>query len=78
MVIGHSHGFDLPYARTREMIASGAYGRLRMMGSGFQLAHGGGRLDTAAPAVGAHTDAVLAEAGYGPEKIAALRAAEIV
>ncbi len=31
MVIGHSHGFDLPYARTRELIAGGEYGRLRMI-----------------------------------------------
>ena len=31
MVIGHSHSFDAPIARTRELIASGAYGRLRMI-----------------------------------------------
>ena len=30
------------------------------------------------PAAGEHTDAVLAEAGYAPERIAALRAAEVV
>ena len=54
------------------------YGRLRLMGSGFQLAHGGGRLDHAAPAIGAHTGAVLAEAGYGPEQVAALRAAAVI
>jgi phthalate 4,5-cis-dihydrodiol dehydrogenase len=31
MVIGHSHSFDAPIARTRTLIASGAYGRLRMI-----------------------------------------------
>ena len=54
------------------------YGPLRLMGSGFQLAHGGGRLDHAAPAAGAHTDAVLAEAGYAPEQVAALRQAAVI
>jgi crotonobetainyl-CoA:carnitine CoA-transferase CaiB-like acyl-CoA transferase len=54
------------------------YGRLRLMGSGFQLAHGGGRLDHAAPAIGAHTDSVLEAAGYTPEQIAALRAKAVI
>jgi len=54
------------------------YGRLRFMGSGFQLAHGGGRLDHPAPVLGAHTDTVLAEAGYDPDQVAALRAASVV
>nr|WP_294505337.1 CoA transferase [uncultured Rhodopila sp.] len=54
------------------------YGPLRLMGSGFQMAHGGGRLDSAAPAVGADTDAVLADIGYGEAEIAALRADAIV
>ena len=31
MVVGHSHGFDLPYQRTRELIASGRFGRLGMI-----------------------------------------------
>jgi crotonobetainyl-CoA:carnitine CoA-transferase CaiB-like acyl-CoA transferase len=54
------------------------YGPLRLMGSGFKLAQGGGRLDHAPPALGAHTDAVLAEAGYSAEQVAALRAASVV
>jgi len=54
------------------------YGPLRLMGSGFQLAHGGGRLDTAPPELGAHTDAVLAEAGYSAEEITAFRRDEVV
>jgi phthalate 4,5-cis-dihydrodiol dehydrogenase len=31
MVIGHSHSFDAPIARTRDLIASGAFGPLRMI-----------------------------------------------
>jgi crotonobetainyl-CoA:carnitine CoA-transferase CaiB-like acyl-CoA transferase len=54
------------------------YGPLRLMGSGFQMAHGGGRLDTLAPAAGADTDAVLAEIGYDEAAIAALRAQAVV
>ena len=31
LVVGHSHGFDLPFARTRELIATGKYGGVRMI-----------------------------------------------
>lgn len=31
MVVGHSHSFDAPIARTRSLIESGAFGRLRMI-----------------------------------------------
>lgn len=31
LVVGHSHGFDAPYLRTRALIDSGAYGRVRMI-----------------------------------------------
>ena len=31
MVVGHSHGFDRPIARTRELVAGGGFGRLRMI-----------------------------------------------
>jgi crotonobetainyl-CoA:carnitine CoA-transferase CaiB-like acyl-CoA transferase len=55
-----------------------AYGRLRFAGSGFQLAHGSGRLDSMAPELGAHTDEVLHSLGYGAETIAELRAREVV
>src|SRR4051794_6012182 len=54
------------------------YGPLRLMGSGFQMAHGGGRLDRLAPAPGADTDSVLAEIGYSADQIAALWAEAII
>jgi len=54
------------------------YGMLRLVGSGFQMAHGGGKLDTVAPAPGQHTNEVLTELGYGAAEIAALRADAVI
>jgi phthalate 4,5-cis-dihydrodiol dehydrogenase len=31
LIVGHSHSFDAPVARTRALIAGGAYGRLRLV-----------------------------------------------
>jgi phthalate 4,5-cis-dihydrodiol dehydrogenase len=31
LIVGHSHSYDAPVARTRALIASGAYGRLRLI-----------------------------------------------
>jgi phthalate 4,5-cis-dihydrodiol dehydrogenase len=31
LIVGHSHSFDAPIARTRDLIASGAYGAVRMI-----------------------------------------------
>ena len=31
LLVGHSHSYDLPYLRARDMIRSGAYGRVRMI-----------------------------------------------
>jgi crotonobetainyl-CoA:carnitine CoA-transferase CaiB-like acyl-CoA transferase len=71
---------DHPQVVARDVMQTvdSPYGPLRLMGSGFQLAHGGGKLDTVAPAVGANTDAVLAEIGYDQAAIAALRSEEVV
>jgi len=49
------------------------YGPLRFATNGFTLAHGDARLDRPAPPIGAHTDEVLAAAGFGAAEIAALR-----
>jgi crotonobetainyl-CoA:carnitine CoA-transferase CaiB-like acyl-CoA transferase len=54
------------------------YGRLRFAGSGFRLAHGGGRLDSMAPALGAHTEEVLGSLGYDADTIADLRTREVI
>jgi crotonobetainyl-CoA:carnitine CoA-transferase CaiB-like acyl-CoA transferase len=60
-------------ARGAMQTAETAHGPLRLMGSGFQMAHGGGKLDSAAPELGAHTDAVLGELGYSADEVTALR-----
>lgn len=49
------------------------WGRLRFAGSGVTLAHGTPKLDKLAPLLGADTDAILAQVGFGPAEIAALR-----
>lgn len=54
------------------------HGKLRLAGLGFKLAHGGGNLDRMAPILSEHTDEILADAGYPPGEIAALRNSGIV
>jgi crotonobetainyl-CoA:carnitine CoA-transferase CaiB-like acyl-CoA transferase len=65
-------------ARGAMQTVDSPFGPLRLMGSGFQMEHGGGKLDRLAPEVGADTDAVLAEIGYDAAAIAALRAEAII
>jgi crotonobetainyl-CoA:carnitine CoA-transferase CaiB-like acyl-CoA transferase len=65
-------------ARNVMQTVDSPYGPIRLMGSGFQMAHGGGKLDSLAPEVGADTDAVLGEIGYDAAAIAALRAEAII
>jgi phthalate 4,5-cis-dihydrodiol dehydrogenase len=35
LVVGHSHSFDAPYARTRALVESGAYGEVRMIAAQY-------------------------------------------
>lgn len=44
-----------------------------MIGSGFRLEHDGGSIEFPPRLPGADTDAVLGEAGYSAEEIAAFR-----
>ncbi len=53
--------------------APGVEGGFSVPLAAFKLAHGGARIDAPPPALGEHTDAILAEIGYTPEQIAELR-----
>jgi len=48
-------------------------GRHTLVGSGFELAHDAGRIDTPAPRLGQHTEEVLRQAGFSAEAIETLR-----
>ena len=69
-----------PHLATRGLLhrfpdgAPGVDGAFGVPVAAFGLAHGGPRVDAPPPALGADTDAVLAELGYAPGDIAALRA----
>ncbi|GAA0591256.1 CoA transferase [Craurococcus roseus] len=58
--------------------APGVEGAFGVPVAAFGLAHGGPRVDAPPPRLGADTDAVLAELGYAPGDIAALRASGAV
>ena len=73
-VIGHPQ----IAARNAMQSVESKYGTLRLMGSGFQMAHGGGHLDTAPPELGAHTESILTDLGYDAAAIAALRAEGVI
>ena len=52
---------------------SAPYGELTLVGSGFQLEHGGGGIDRPPPLIGEHSGDILAELGYDRAEIEALR-----
>jgi len=54
------------------------WGKLDFATTGFRLAHGDAKLERMAPAIGADTDTVLAEAGYTAEEIARFRTEAVV
>lgn len=56
----------------------GPYGPMKVIGSGFKLAHGGGEVTRPPAQLGEHADEVLAEAGYSEKEVEALRAAGVV
>ena len=54
------------------------HGDVKMLGFPIKFADAPCRLRRPAPEIGADTDAVLAELGYGDDDIARLRAAKII
>ena len=54
------------------------YGPMRLVGAGFRLAHGSPGIDRPPPALGEHTDEILAETGYTPEEIERLRREAVI
>jgi crotonobetainyl-CoA:carnitine CoA-transferase CaiB-like acyl-CoA transferase len=50
-----------------------ADGELTLVGSGFRLAHGTGGIDRPPPRIGEHNEEILAEAGFDPYEVSALR-----
>ena len=51
---------------------------MRLVGSGFRLAHGTPGIDRPPPTLGEHTEEILREAGYTPSEIESLRARAVV
>ena len=51
----------------------GPFGPMRLIGSGFKLAHGGGEVTRAPALLNEHAEDVLADAGYTAEEVAAMK-----
>jgi CoA:oxalate CoA-transferase len=73
--------FADPQVLAQEMVLEAehpGHGRVRMTGFPVKLDATPARLRRAAPELGEHTEQVLADAGYGPDQIAALREAGVI
>jgi crotonobetainyl-CoA:carnitine CoA-transferase CaiB-like acyl-CoA transferase len=80
-VLDVDEALDHPQARARGMIRAMPHpelGLIHQLGPAIRLSETPGELREPPPALGAHTDAVLAEAGYSAAEIEALRAAGAV
>jgi crotonobetainyl-CoA:carnitine CoA-transferase CaiB-like acyl-CoA transferase len=80
-VLSVAEVFDDPQVKAQEMVLEvdhGPRGVVRMVGFPVKLSDTPARLRYPAPELGAHTDDVLAEAGFSDEEIAVLRARKII
>ncbi len=78
-----AQALDDPHLAARGVVhhlagAAGVDGPFAVPLAAFKFAHGGPSIETPPRPLGADTDSVLAELGYGPEEIAALHAARVV
>ena len=69
-----------PQLEHRDVIqeVDGHYGPMKMIGSGFKLAHGGGEVDRAPAILGEHSAEVLQEAGYSDAEVSEMREAGVI
>ncbi|MFP6749811.1 MAG: CoA transferase [Alphaproteobacteria bacterium] len=69
-----------PQLEHREVLQSvdSPFGELKLIGSGFRLAHGGGGIERPPAAPGEHAEEILAEAGYNTTEIAAFKDTGVV
>jgi crotonobetainyl-CoA:carnitine CoA-transferase CaiB-like acyl-CoA transferase len=58
--------------------APGVEGPFAVPLAAFRFAHGGPRIDSPPPLMGANTEAVLGELGYGSDELAELRAGRVI
>jgi crotonobetainyl-CoA:carnitine CoA-transferase CaiB-like acyl-CoA transferase len=54
------------------------FGPMKLVGSGFRLAHGSPGIDRPPPTLGEHTEEILGEAGYTPAEIERLRGGGVI